>query len=1449
MIVRGKRAAALVLLICISFTAAACAARQTEPAFDPDSVRTYRDIPNITEYEIDAIEKLKSGRESFSYGCLLTSDAFFLPDGTSAGFTSLFCELLSELFEIPFIMEIHSWDNFIDELTGLSIDFTGDLTPTPERRQTLKMTSPISQRSLSAFFLEGDVAIRATEDLQGLRIGFARGTITADSVRITYPSLDFIAIEVLNPDDAAEKLLSGDIDVFIDESVLSVGYFHIERLASVNVLPLVFTPISLATANPSLDPIISAVDKYLEAGGIVKTHRLYQAGAREYAAFRLSQTFTPSQKSYIDRLAGTGQKVPVALEHDNYPVCFWNERDGEFQGIAPDVLGEISLLTGIEFEIVTKKDTQWELVIDMLRTGEAALVSQLMYSEQRTGLFIWPENSYYSSNIAFLSRSDYQNLEFYQIPLSIVGIVRESAFEDILESWFPGDTRKLLFATQDEALDALEAGRIDLLLATDYILLYQTHFREKTGLKINILIDEPKAESSFGFNVREEVLCSIIDQAQNYINTDGISREWLGRVYDYSRRMAEDQVFYLTVFLSIIAVMMVAMVVLFLRNNRTRVMYKNQLMTLSTIYDTVPDMMLCKDMNLAYTNCNRRFAEFAGSPESELIGKTVHDVESLTGRVSDEVSVTDREVLEKRTISRVQSQYTYPDGRRIMAEIIKSPLIRGGKLTGLLTVIRDITELKTAMDDLLRTSAQLEEALKVKNDFLAKMSHEIRTPMNAIIGMTELALREELPGAAREHVLTAKQAGVNLLAIINDLLDFSKIESGAMRINHAEYALSSLLNDVISIIRMRVIDSRLRFAVNLDSNLPNSLFGDEPRIRQVLINILGNAVKYTDKGFVYFRVGGEMIDEDLINLRIEVEDSGRGIKAEHIDRLFDNYFQIESVSSDGAEGVGLGLPITRNILNAMGGNITVESEYGRGSTFTVILPQKIGRFQKLAVVEEPAKANALVYERREIYAESIVYTIRNLGVKCKLVSNRSEFFSRIASGAYSFVFMSYILYDQFKETILKYSGKCKIVLLTEFGQALPSVNLHILSMPAHVISVANLFNGNADSYAYSTGTESIVRFTAPDANVLVVDDISTNLKVISGLMAPYKMSVDMCAGGEDAIKAVASKNYDLVFMDHRMPDVDGVEATRRIRYMGNSDPRCKDLPIIALTANAVAGMKEMFLANGFNGFLPKPVDTVKLNSILEKWIPGEKQQAASEDGFGPPDEEDSPPFTVVSIEGLNTDTGIRMSGGDAGFYNETLAIYCDDALLRIGKIRECLEKRDFELYVTYVHALKSASANVGAEKLSAAAYDLEMAGLRRDMPFIITHNEKFLTELNTLITGVSAALEANSAALAANSAANAALGDYGDDLQQEPLDAERLVAELAKLRIALEDMTAGAIDRSLANLTAAARTEADRAAVKKISKHILMGEYEDAIAMVGTVGCQGDGRVSGGRFS
>jgi len=564
-------------------------------------------------------------------------------------------------------------------------------------------------------------------------------------------------------------------------------------------------------------------------------------------------------------------------------------------------------------------------------------------------------------------------------------------------------------------------------------------------------------------------------------------------------------------------------------------------------------------------------------------------------------------IKEALTNGRVRFEWMHAmNGKPLPTEVILVRFPRQGKYM-VAAYITDLRPIKAAMEAEHQREVA-EEKNRAKSEFLAKMSHELRTPMNVIIGMTELALRNDDMSAAREHIITVKQAGTHLLSIINDILDISKVEQGKLEIVSTSYHLSSLFNDVISIIRMRIMDSHLCFVVNVDSKLPNSLYGDEGRIRQALLNLLSNAIKYTDTGgFVAMRIYGEMDGQNTVNLTIDVEDSGCGIKKENLETLFDEYAQFDRGRKTNPEGIGLGLTIARHIVEAMDGQIAVRSEYGKGSTFTITIPQMV-RFDKpLTSVENVGEKSTLVYEKRDIYADSLVLALNNLGVSYTLAIDDADLLTHLASGKHAYAFISLDLYKNNRQAIIDLNTVTKIVILIEFGETILERNLAAITMPVHSLSVANVLNETQEGFSYHGNTEFAAGFTAPEANILVVDDILTNLKVVEGLLSPYKMQISLCKSGERALEVVKSNRYDLVFMDHMMPGMDGVETTLHIRKLGATDSYFSELPIVALTANAVTGMREFFLNNNFSDFMSKPVDMIKLNAILEKWIPKEKR--------------------------------------------------------------------------------------------------------------------------------------------------------------------------------------------------------------------------------------------------
>jgi len=640
------------------------------------------------------------------------------------------------------------------------------------------------------------------------------------------------------------------------------------------------------------------------------------------------------------------------------------------------------------------------------------------------------------------------------------------------------------------------------------------------------------------------------------------------------------------------------------------------------ILDSTPMAVNLFDSNHALIDCNMESVRIFGF---ENKGKCVQALKERFLDLSPEYQPCSTPSKEKFAVlleqalreghSRAEWMHLTVNGEELPVEAIYVRLTRQGKYI-LAGYNHDLRQVKKVMAEMQRIEIAsemhrreiAEEKNRAKSEFLAKMSHELRTPMNVIIGMTELALRNDDMSAAREHIITVKQAGTHLLSIINDILDISKVEQGKLEIVSTSYHLSSLFNDVISIIRMRIMDSNLRFVVDVDSKLPNSLYGDEGRIRQALLNLLSNAIKYTDTGgFVAMRIYGEMDGQNMVNLTIDVEDSGHGIKKENLENLFDEYAQFDRGRKTSPEGIGLGLTIARHIVEAMDGQIAVRSEYGKGSTFTITIPQMVRFDRPLTSVENVGEKSTLVYEKRGTYVDSLILALNNLGISYTMASDDADLLAHLASGKYAFAFISLDLYKNNRQAIMDLGTATKIVILIGFGETVLERNLAVINMPVHSLSVANVLNETQGSFSYHGNTEFAASFTAPEANILVVDDILTNLKVVEGLLSPYKTQVSLCKSGEMALEAVKSKRYDLVFMDHMMPGMDGVETTLHIRKLGASDSYFSELPIVAFTANAVVRMREFFLDNNFSDFMSKPVDMIKLNAILEKWIPEEKR--------------------------------------------------------------------------------------------------------------------------------------------------------------------------------------------------------------------------------------------------
>ncbi len=545
-----------------------------------------------------------------------------------------------------------------------------------------------------------------------------------------------------------------------------------------------------------------------------------------------------------------------------------------------------------------------------------------------------------------------------------------------------------------------------------------------------------------------------------------------------------------------------------------------------------------------------------------------------------------------------------------------------GKRLGCVILFLDMTDIKTYIEEIKRVRLQAEKANIAKSEFLANMSHEIRTPMNAIIGLNDIIMESCGDTEIYEHAKDVQSAAKNLLAIINDILDLSKVEAGKMELVYTDYYIKTVADEIMGMMDMAASQRGLFLRYRYDENLPCRYSGDEGRIKQILINILSNAIKFTRKGYVHVEITGEPgkdAGEELLTFR--VEDTGCGIREEDLEKIFEDFRQVDSTKNRTVEGTGLGLAIVKHLVKLMGGDIRVESTYGRGTVVTITIPQKITDGRPISEMPEILQA-----ER-----------------------DRMDF------------------------------------------------------------------------------------FTAPGVKVLVVDDNAVNRKVARGFLKNYDFDLTEAGSGPEAIRLAEETAYDIIFMDHMMPGMDGIEAAEIIRTDCGQNGLAPAM--IALTANAMAGMREHFLQCGFQDFIAKPLDRRELNHLLLRWVPEECRKSRE----GGEDQKLIDP-AAFPIDGIDMDAAMRYYSGDADGFADLLEIYHVDGKRKAVLLRE-LAGTDRERYQIEVHGLKSASAGIGAMEVSAMAREQENAAAQGDEAFIAEKFPLLLGAYETLLANIGRFLE------------------------------------------------------------------------------------------------------------
>jgi len=1206
---------ALLLFCAIALGVSGCVNKSDNLASDINIIRSFRDIPGITESEISAIEALREQVNSFSFGKLLSTEGFILPYGGYAGFSPMYCELLSNLFGIPFVIEFHDWDSLMIGIENKSIDFTSEYGITHDRQTKYLMSDPISQRSLSILTYR-DRIISSSFDLNGLRVGiFTEGCAVEEAILRAYPELSFEIIPIPSLAAEAGMLRNGEVDVVIG---ITAGMTHdYGRAEDLNLfhglLPLAYTPVALTTANSDFEPIISVMNKYIASGGINRLYEMYRQGNDRYNRLVLYSSFSDEERAYIDNLTAG---VPIVLGTDTYPVSFYNSNEGEFQGISIDVLKEITRLTGIEFTPVNDKNASWGEILELLRTGNAALISDLIITEERKEYFIWPQTPFFSTPYAFFSKIEYPNIELYQIGLTTVGVVGWCATRQLYDQWFPNYSNERLYDSQDDALDALERNEIDLFFNLGYILYYQQNYREKPGYKANYTFPVFN-DTFFGLNKNEVILCSIIDKTLAYINTERISNEWTNRSFDYSRILAEEhsrhanqRALIVSASAAGLLLLMIIVVILVFVNFKIKKSAMEAEHEANERFRIMLDAnpLCCKlwSRDFKLLDCNKAAIELCGFKTKQEYLTKYFDLDPKY-QPDGQRSVKKRTDCLKRAFEEEKSfsfewLHILPDGSLMPAEITLVRVKYGADyvvagytrdLREQKRMIKELEEAQAIASTIFKANPQINAlfdsnfnvvdcnpaalrfmGFETKEEFASGFFERFTKSLPEIQpdGRVSLPLAERLKNAIREgydKVETEIYIGGK---IKNLLVEFIRIpyESSFALITYA-YDMTEMRNREKELVKAREEMDILRQEAEVASkSKSNFLSNMSHEMRTPMNAIIGMTI-----------IGKKSDDMAQKNHAL----NKIGDASSHLLGVINDVLDMAKIEANKLELSPIEFNFERmlqKVLTVI--NFRIDEKQQR---LTLNIDSSIPRFligddQRLAQVITNLLANAVKFtpESGEINLEACL--INEVDGNCELRIAITDSGIGISAEKQEKLFSAF---EQAESgTSRQYGG-------TGLGL---SISKHIIEFMDGKIWVESQLGKGAKfifTIKAQRSEKNPVSMLSPGVNwknvrIMVVDDEPETCEQFLELFGQLEMNCDAAHNGYEACRVIEERGaYDIYFIDWRMPGMDGIELTRKIKETITNKPSV----VIMITAMDWEQIREEALQSGVNKCLLKPL--------------------------------------------------------------------------------------------------------------------------------------------------------------------------------------------------------------------------------------------------------------------
>jgi len=1201
----------LLIVMLLTLLATACeSAGELEP-YEVKHFTSLTDIPGVTEDEIRAINELQNRYDSFVYGVLPSTVAFLNRNSEIRGFSALFCEWMSELFGISFIPEYVAWEDFLASLSSYEIDFTGAMTATEERMQTYHMTTAIATQILTSYRIEDSEPLESISQRRLPKYAFITGTTTINDVAEALGSDSYETILVSSTDEAYELLKSGEADAFFNTDTVELAFDDYGDVVSREFFPLVFSPVSLSTQNPELKPVIDIVQKALDNGALSYLTMLYNLGHREYLQNRLYNQLTEEEHEYIRN----NPVIPIGAIYSNYPISFYNNREQEWQGIFFDLIDEIEEMTGLKFELVNDKDTEWSRIQEMLRENEVKFVSELIWTKAREEFFIWAETSIQDDYYALISRSDYRNITTNEILHTRVGLTKDTGYTAMFRQWFPEHENTIEYDGIEETFIALLNGEVDMAMTTERRLMFLTHYQEQTGYKLNYVFDQV-IHTRFGFNKYETVLCGIIDKALHSVDTKGISNQWMRNTFDYRAKVAEAQRPLFIGLSALLVCVLLLVAAMFLRSRRAgkqlEMLVGERTQELEHASNAKSDFLakmsheIRTPMNSIIGYSELALGEGISKKVKDYLSFILQNSEWLLQIINDILDISKIEAgkleLEKvpfdlpevftncRTIVAPKA-----DAKGLMLHFYAEPSV--GKV-----MLGDPTRLLQVIVNFLSNSIKFTESGIIKVQSVVKETNENNVIMlfevkDTGIGMTEEEIKRIFdPFTQAESGTTRKYGGTGLgLAITKNLIEMM---GGKLSVE-SEPGIGSKFSFELT---FDIVDADDEMVLE---HSKVTMYTERPLFDAEILLCEDNTMNQQVITEHLLRVGIETVIAENGKIGVDMVQK----RAEAGEKQFDLIFMdIHMPIMDGIEAAGkimaleTNVPVVAMTANVMTNDKEIYNMSGMtdhiGKPFT---SQELWRcllryFTPLAWQEIDEDNTREIDEklRQKLISNFISNNLnKQLEIEEALNENNITLAHRLAHTLAGNA-------GQLGKTRLQKAAETIENLLCD-GENNTTYQ-QLLTLEAELSKVLTEFIPQINEDTSETADEIIdeteeLKNMDKKYSLLLVDDDASNLMELTHILkADYKLRV--VRDGESALKSTDENPSDLILLDVVMPNMSGFEVLSELK----KNEKTKNIPVIFITGAKDEKSENEGLKLGASDYIRKPFDPENVRQRVSRQL-------------------------------------------------------------------------------------------------------------------------------------------------------------------------------------------------------------------------------------------------------